>query len=158
MKTRQGNVKGVNTRWALILCCCIISHSRASVMITEEGKETLWIICTSIIIKGSSLLAEMVLFSAFNSSHFNSHGYIFMSSLIWSCYMWRLQTRQNIYASTQKSQKKMSFLFLFSSRRLLCFTSWCGWFWLRKINVCFLLQIKIKVVIANSHSRKQHRN
>lgn len=90
----------------LILCCCIISHSHDdNSKGRERGKKTLWIICNSIIIKGSSLLEKGGNNNG-KSSHFNSHGDIFVSSLIWSCYMWRLQPHQ-----TRRNHNKWDFSF-----------------------------------------------
>lgn len=141
MKTkfsRQLDVKGVNfRRWTLILRCCIISYSCAFKMITAKGRKN---------------FMNNLLFHYYEGKFLVGTVRTSISMLIFHV-IFNLVLLQMTRTTSSNTQKSRQMSFLFSWRSLLCYISWCGRIWLRKkktenITFSFLLQIKIKVVVA----------
>lgn len=92
----------------------------------------------------------VLLFGISLSSHFNSHAYTSVSSFTFGL------VTNSVTLQTRRNHSKWVFSFIVSSHRLLCFKSWCGWFWLRKINVCLaFIANKNKSCRRKQRSRKQ---
>lgn len=121
-------------------------------MITAKGKKSLWIICASIIIKGSSLLSRIA-FVVQRLQQFALQFPCWYVHVIFNLVLLHVMLYNTQNLVKLRTRRNHSFLFL-SHHRLLCFNSCCGWFWLRKINVCFLFANKNKSCHRKWHTRK----